>query len=113
MSTATSRMTIGALFGAIATAANTASNTLNAVNDGVEMLNRTISVAAQKQKIDHKLDLIEYERTVTIQAAQRIQEHDDQIEDWIASRPGRAQSFQKTLEEVQTALANADKRNAA
>lgn len=101
MSVATSRMTIGALFGAITTAANTAANTLDAVNDGVAMLNRTISSASEKQRTEQAYDLELHARNYAFQIAQQAQDFQDQLEDWMDSRPGRKEAFATTLADLQ------------
>ena len=50
MSVANSRMTIGSIFGAVQTSANTLTNTLNAANSAIGMVNTFVEKAALEQK---------------------------------------------------------------
>jgi hypothetical protein len=107
--TATSRMTLGALFGAITVTANTVSNSLGAINDGVEMLNKTISDASKRQQISSKQDMAAFKEQYALETAQKVQEFHDSIEDWIDQRPGRADKFQATLERLQNSINEEEK----
>lgn len=107
--TATSRMTLGALFGAITVTANTVSNSLGAINDGVEMLNKTISDASKRQQISSRQDMAAFKEQYALETAQRVQEFHDTITDWIDQRPGRADKFQATLARLQASIDEEDK----
>lgn len=102
----TARMSLGALFSAITTAANTAANTLNAVNDGVEMLNRTITTASKKQAVDHKFDLARYELEAGITAAKAAQEFQDNLDAWLDEEPNRREKFQQTYKTLLETVTN-------
>jgi hypothetical protein len=107
--TATSRMTLGALFGAITTTANTVSNSLGAINDGVEMLNKTISDASERQQISSKEDMAAFKVTYSLESTQRVQEFQDTLEDWMEQRPGRREKFQDTYNRLQASIAESEK----
>lgn len=107
--TATSRMTLGALFGAVTVAANTVSNSLGAINDGVEMLNKTISDASERQKHTSKEDMAAFKATYSLESAQRVQNFQDTLEDWMDQRPDRREKFQATYNRLQASIAEADK----
>lgn len=113
MSVATSRMTLGALFGAVTITANTLSNTLGAVNDGVEMINKTISDASERQKITSKFDMAAFKEQTALETAQRVQEFHDQLGDWIDQRPERADKFKATYDRLLASIAETDKRVSA
>jgi hypothetical protein len=106
---ASTRMTLGALFGAITTTANTLSNSLGAINDGVEMLNKTIADASKRQQISSRQDMAAFKEQYALETAQRVQEFHDTIGDWIDQRPGRAEKFQATLERLQNSIDEDDK----
>lgn len=65
---ATFSATWGSLLAAVSTTANTATNVLVAVNDGVSIVNSTVSQAAHKQRIDHKIEMKNYQRSAIILA---------------------------------------------
>lgn len=109
MTAATSRMTLGALFGAITVTANTVSNSLGAINDGVEMLNKSISDASKRQQISSKQDMAAFKEQYALETAQKVQEFHDSIDDWVDQRPGRAEKFKATLERIQNSIAEEEK----
>ena len=104
MAAATSRMTLGALFGAVTTMADTISNTVGALNDGVEMINKTISDASERQKIRSETDMAVFERLYHLEATQRVQEFQDTLEDWMDSRDGRREKYKSTFDQLQKAI---------
>ena len=59
--TASGRMALGSIMGAISTTANTVSGTLDAVNQGVGMLNHIITTAAKQQKDRSILDADDFQ----------------------------------------------------
>jgi hypothetical protein len=107
--TASGRMTLGALFGAITTTANTVSNSLGAINDGVEMLNKTISDASKRQQISSKQDMAAFKEQYALETAQRVQEFHDTLEDWMEQRPNRREKFQQTYDRIQASITEEDK----
>lgn len=57
---ATTRATFGNILGSVSNAASTISNTLDAANQGIGMLNTFIGDMAQKQQLRSKADMEEY-----------------------------------------------------
>lgn len=107
---ATARMSLGALFGAITVASNTISNTLGAINDGVEILNKTVSDASERQQHTSKEDMAAFKETYSLESTQRVQEFHDTLEDWMNQRPGRAEKFQATYDRLQASIAESNKQ---
>jgi hypothetical protein len=110
---ATARMSLGAIFGAVSTAANTLSNTLGAINDGADMLNKTIADASERQRISSKQDMAAFKETYALETAQRVQEFHDTISDWVDQRPDRAVKFQSTFDRLQASIAESDKKKSS
>lgn len=79
--TANSRVTLGAIFGAIQTSAHTLTNTLEAANKGIGMINRSVDSASLKQEArltieneDYVSDLIEQSSLNRTESQIRIME---------------------------------------
>lgn len=69
---ANSRVTFAAILGTVQTTANTISNTLQAANAGVGMLNKLVSDAAHRQDVRSKLDSAIFEKTLHQEKAQEL-----------------------------------------
>ena len=70
--TATARMTFGALLGTVATTANAVTSVVNTGVEGVSMLDRFVKKHATQQKIDHAADMADYAWRVGMQKAQEL-----------------------------------------
>lgn len=68
--TATARLTVGAIFGAISTAALSITSVLDATTDGVGMIHTFVNDAATKQSIRSVVDMDGFESALQDEQAQ-------------------------------------------
>ena len=102
---ATSRATIGSIFAAIQATANTTVSVVNAVNDSVSMVNRTVSDATRRQIIRSKWDQATYEASYELEKTKEIVQQKQEITDWIGDNKELASTFQSTLETLRAKVA--------
>ena len=67
---ATSRVTVGAVLGAVETTATTLTNTLNALNMGVNMINASVKEASENQQDQQKIDRSTFRKNLLRESAQ-------------------------------------------
>lgn len=72
MQAANTRMTIVAILGTVQTTAATLTSTLDAAQSAVGMLNKTVTDAANRQKIRSTLDMAIFEKTLHQEKAQQL-----------------------------------------
>lgn len=104
MTTANTRITIGALLGAVTTSANAVSQTLNVITDGIDMAQNTVSTLKANQIIRNKVDVINYENNYIEQAAQVRAGQKMQIQEFRKKSSDHATAFDAALDEIQKAL---------
>lgn len=112
MSIATGRMTLGSIFGAITSTANAVTTTVEAINDGVGMLNRTISVAAEKQRIETEFDMAEYAEQYALQTTLRARQFQVSMESWMTRTPDEVTKFDETHKRLLKAVEDRRKAKA-
>lgn len=100
MSMSNTGMTLGSIFGAITTTANTFSNSLDAVNNGVGMLNKMVTDAAQRQSIDSKLDMANYKKLAIQTKSQDLATSRLQAKTWMAQSPDHASMYEQAFSEL-------------
>lgn len=71
---ASTRITFGAILGAVQTTASTFTNTLQAANAGVGMLNKFVADAAEKQAVRSVLDNAIFSKTLHQEKAKELTE---------------------------------------
>ena len=103
-SVSTSRVTLGALFGTVTTAANTVSTTLAGIDKSAGMFNAAVENAAINQQIRHKLDRGTFERTYAMQKALELDSIEQEILNTVGNDPSRQASFNARLSELQELL---------
>lgn len=107
MTTATARMSLGSVFGLIATTANAVSSMVNTAADSVSMLDNYVQKAKAQQVIEIDADLADYEAQVIEIKAQEASERQSQIEEFCARSPRHAQLYTSNHERLTAALAKA------
>lgn len=93
-------MTIGSIFGAITTTANTVSNTLDAINNGVGMLNKVVTDASRRQNIDSIIDMDQYLENALVSKAQVETEQLVRVDAWLAESTERKVHYTKTYDRL-------------
>lgn len=104
MATANSRMTLGSILGAIQTTANTVTASLNAVNEGVGMVNKTVSNAAQRQEVRSKLDSAIFEKTLHQEKAMELTESRMVIRDYRKKSDDHSSMYETAYSELHELL---------
>lgn len=102
--TANSRMTLAAVLGTIQTTAHTVTNTLDAANKSVGMLNKLVSDAAGRQEVRSKLDNAIFEKTLHQEKAQELTESRRRIDDYIKQSPRHKELYEAAFNELGTIL---------
>lgn len=100
MTVSNTGMTLGSIFGAITTTANTVSNTLDALNNGVGMLNKVVTDASKRQQIDSVIDMDQYLETALVSKAQAETEQLVRVDAWLAEDASRKAHFNKTYDRL-------------
>lgn len=102
---ANSRMTISAVLGMVQSTAQTITNSLNAVNDGVEMINNAVSDAAERQQIRSDNDMAMYESVYIAEKALELDQSRDHIRSYISQSEQHKSGYESALTELQQAVA--------
>ena len=101
-SIANSRMTIGAMLGAIASTANAATETVNGLSETAGMFNAAVKNARANQAVRHKLDQLSFGKTYARQKALEITKLEAEIKKEVSEADG--ESFNRLLTEFEAAL---------
>lgn len=100
MTVANSRMTFGAVLATVQTTANTVTNTLQAANSAVGMLNKFVSDAAQRQDVRSKLDNAIFEKTLHQEKAQELTASRLQVLEFCKQSADHATHYQAAYDEL-------------
>lgn len=100
MSVANSRMTFGAVLATVQTTANTVTNTLQAANSAVGMLNKFVSDAATRQDVRSKLDNAIFEKTLHQEKAQQLSLSRMQVLEFCKQSPAHESTFKAAYDEL-------------
>ncbi|QYW01772.1 hypothetical protein PP761_gp01 [Stenotrophomonas phage Paxi] len=98
--TANARLTASALLGTVTTAASTVTNTLDAVQKGIGMLNTTINDAAFRQEKRSKVDRHLYVKNLIRDTAQAEAEANVRAEEFIKNNQAAAQHYRASFDEL-------------
>ena len=107
MSIANSRMTFASILGAVQTSANTITNTLQAANQGVGMLNKLVSDASHRQEVRSKLDNAIFAKTLHQEKAQELTESRLQVLQYCKQSTEHQTQYQSAFDEL-SAVMSAD-----
>lgn len=102
---ATSRATVGSIFAAIQSTANTAVTVVSAVDKAVNTLTTAVDDMARRQQVRSKWDQANYESSYELEKTKEIVQQRVEITKWCAEEDGRTELFQKTLEELRAKVA--------
>lgn len=104
--TANTRMTAAALLGTVTTAASTVTNTFDALNKGIGMLNTAVNDAAFRQDKRSKIDRHLYVNNLIRDTAQQEAEANVRAEDFLKSNPAAAKHYEESFNELSELLKN-------
>ena len=96
---ANSRVTIGAVLGAVETTATTLTNTLNALNMGVNMINATVKEASQNQQDQQKIDRKTFRLNLLRESAQSEVEANLKVIDFCNTSPKHQELYESSYNE--------------
>lgn len=97
--TATARLTIGAVFGSIAQTAGTVSNVLGAANSSVNMLNAYVEKAAKEQRMNYRADEKELANKIIERVSKEQVERRIELDKFCAQSDRHEKLYQEALEE--------------
>lgn len=100
MTVANSRMTLGSVLAAVQTSANTISNTLNAANSAIGMVNTFVESAASNQKLRAKADSLNFKHRLIEEKAMETTEARIQIDSYCKQSAAHKQHFQSAFDEL-------------
>lgn len=104
MATANSRMTLGAVLATVQTTANTLTNTLDAANKSVGMLNKLVSDAAGRQDVRSKLDNAIFEKTLHQEKAKELSESRRTVDAYLEQSPRHRELYEAAFNELAAIL---------
>jgi hypothetical protein len=107
MTVANSRMTLGSVLAAVQTSANTISNTLNAANSAIGMVNTFVESAASNQKLRAKADSLNFKHRLIEEKAMETTEARIAIDTYCAQSPTHKQHYQSAYDELSSFMADA------
>lgn len=100
MSTANTRLTFGAILASVQTTANTFTNTLQAANAGVGMLNKFVADAAEKQAVRSTLDNAIFAKTLHQEKAQELTQSRLQVKEFCKQSKDHADFYESAYNEL-------------
>ena len=102
---ATSRATVGSVFGAISTAATTVSNTLEAANAAIGMLNKAVDDMSYRQSKRSEFDLAIFEISLEEEKTMELATSRLAIGKWMAEDASHKDAYQSAQSDLATAIA--------
>lgn len=100
MSVANSRMTLGSVLAAVQTSANTVSNTLNAANSAIGMVNTFVESAASNQKLRAKADSLNFKHRLIEEKAMETTLARLEINTFVAQSAAHKDLYQSAHDEL-------------
>lgn len=101
---ANTRVTVGALLGTVTTAASTVTNTFDALNKGIGMLNTAVNDAAFRQDNRSKIDRHLYVNNLIRDTAQQEAEANVRSEEFLKNNPAAAKHYAASYDELSALL---------
>ena len=96
---ATSRVTVGAVLGAVETTATTLTNTLNALNMGVNMINASVKEASENQADQQKTDRKDFRDNLLREAAKAKSDANLKVIEYCKQSPKHAELYEAAYNE--------------
>lgn len=103
-SSANVRVTGAALLGTVTTAASTVTNTFDALNKGIGMLNTAVNDAAFRQEKRSKVDRHLYVQNLIRDTAQAEAEATVRSEEFLKNKPAAAKHYEASFNELSELL---------
>lgn len=100
MTVANSRMTLGSVLAAVQTSANTVSNTLNAANSAIGMVNTFVESAASNQKLRAKADSLNFKHRLIEEKAMETTEARIAIDTYCKQSAVHLSHYQSAYDEL-------------
>lgn len=97
------RMTLGAVFGAVVSSADAVTNTLSAANQGIGMLNRSVSDAAENQVVRSEYDKKLFKATVRQDKAKELATSRLEIKQFMGQSADHAALYEAAFDELDLA----------
>ena len=97
---ASTRITFGAILGAVQTTASTFTNTLQAANAGVGMLNKFVADAAHKQDVRSVLDNAIFTKTLHQEKAKELTESRIEVKAYCKQSADHASLYETSFNEL-------------
>lgn len=103
--TANGKQAIGAVLGSVTVAAQSIAGIFSTVGNGVGMLNRTVSAAAEKQEIAIDYEMADFEENLHINATLQRAVQKQEINRFLDATPGNRTVFEATYNDLASAVA--------
>lgn len=100
MANASARLTVGALLGAVTTAANTITTSLDTITDGVGMINTFVNDAATKQSIRSVVDMEGFESALQEEKSQEMTARQLSVLQFCNQSPDHARLYQANYDRI-------------
>lgn len=97
---ANTRVTLAAILGTVTTATSTVTNTFDALNKGIGMLNTTVNDAAFRQEKRSKIDRHLYVNNLIRDTAQQESEATLRSEEFLKSNPAAVKHYEASFNEL-------------
>ena len=107
MSVSSARLTFGALFGTITSAANAATATIDAASDGANMLTSYVREASKDQRDRQILHRLNYQDNLKHEFAQEAAEREKSVDEYCDKSPENKTRYNRHYELIEAAFAKA------
>lgn len=105
MATATARMSLGAIFATVGTAANAVTSTLNTAVTGVSILDTYVTNLAQRQQAEMSADMVDFKEQIAERKGREMSERQREVLTYCRQSEEHASLFKTNYEKVMAALA--------
>lgn len=101
---ANTRTTYGSILGTVTSVASVLTNTFDGIDASVGMATTAINDAARRQQARSKLDAASYKVTIVTEKAMELELQKEEVIDWCAQVPERADRFKVTYDSLLAVL---------
>ncbi len=108
MAISNARTTVGSLLGVVTTSANTVTNVLDAVQQGVGMASAFVEKAASEQRQRHALDAVDFTTNLIQERATQAAARKVEVAKFVSQSPQHAQFYNEAATQYLAALKPAD-----
>jgi len=100
----TARQSLGSIFGAIAATAGAVTSTVTTLTTGANALNEYVDTAAQKQSIDNKLSLADYEEEALIRLSLSSADRVSRVQEYREKTDSNKKNFDEAYKRLSAVL---------